>query len=62
MNSLSIHAETLTQNILGLLIGFTILHLWGLPFGESIALQVVFFVVSYIRSYLVRMFFSNYGN
>ena len=60
-NNLMIHLETITQNILGLLVGFTILHLWGLPIGESVALQAVFFVVSYLRSYLVRSFFSKYN-
>ena len=48
------HAEALTQNILGMIIAFAILHLWGMSMSESVALQCVFFITSYIRSYLVR--------
>lgn len=53
-----IHAETITQNILGIIIGFTLLHLFGISAEQSIKIQVTFFIVSYIRSYLVRSFFS----
>lgn len=52
------HIEALTQNILGMIIAFAILHLWGMSMSESIALQCVFFITSYIRSYLVRKFFQ----
>lgn len=52
------HAETLTQNVVGLLIGFIILKLWGLTTSESVGLQCIMFVVSYIRSYAIRRYFS----
>lgn len=54
------HLETVTQNVVGILIGFLILHLWGLPLMESLQLQLVFVVISYIRSYYIRKFFSKY--
>ena len=53
-----IHAEALTQNVLGLVIAFIILKLWGMSTSESLGLQVVFFIASYIRSYAVRRVFS----
>lgn len=52
------HLEALTQNVLGMIIAFAILHLWGMSMSESVALQCVFFITSYIRSYIVRKFFQ----
>ena len=52
------HLETITQNILGIIAGLIILRLFNIPFSDSIQLQVIFFVVSYIRSYCVRRVFS----
>lgn len=52
------HAETLTQNILGLIIAYVILRLWGLSTNESVQLQFIFFVSSYLRSYAVRRAFN----
>lgn len=52
------HLETITQNILGIIVGLIILRLFNIPFSNSIKLQVIFFVVSYIRSYCVRRMFS----
>ena len=52
------HLETITQNILGTIAGLIILRLFNIPFSDSIQLQVMFFVVSYIRSYCVRRMFS----
>lgn len=54
-----IHLETLTQNIVGLIVAFIILTLWGLPFYESLALQTIFFVTSYIRGYCIRKLFRS---
>lgn len=54
-----IHLETLTQNVVGLVIAFIILTLWGLPFIESVALQTIFFVTSYIRGYCIRKLFRS---
>lgn len=56
------HAETITQNVLGLIISFIILRSFGMTTNESIHLQAVFFVVSYIRSYCIRRFFDNLNN
>lgn len=53
------HAEALTQNILGLLISFVILTWWGMTPTESVSLQAIFFVTSYIRSYAIRRFFNS---
>lgn len=53
------HAETLAQNILGIFIAFVILRVYGLPAGESIKLQAIFFIASYARGYLVRRFFNS---
>ena len=52
------HAETLTQNVLGLIISFIILQAFGMTIEQSIQLQLTFFVVSYIRSYLIRRTFE----
>ena len=59
-SSLLPHIEALTQNILGMIIAFIILYLWGMSMSESIALQCVFFITSYIRSYLVRGVFKRF--
>ncbi len=53
------HAEALAQNIIGLLISFVILKLWGLSTSDSLGLQAVFFFTSYLRSYLIRRYFNN---
>lgn len=53
------HAESLAQNIIGLIISFIILKIWGMSTSESIGLQAIFFITSYIRSYLIRRFFNN---
>lgn len=55
------HLETLTQNVLGLLIAFIILKLYGLSTSQSIQLQIIFFFASYIRSYMVHRFFNYLG-
>ncbi|QHJ79221.1 MAG: hypothetical protein [Caudoviricetes sp.] len=53
------HAETITQNIVGLLIGFIILNCFGLTASESVQLQAVIFATSYLRSYVIRRVFNN---
>ena len=58
-NERMVHLETLTQNIVGLVVAFIILTLWGLPFYESVALQTIFFVTSYIRGYCIRKLFRS---
>ena len=54
------HAETLTQNVVGLLIGFIILKFFGLTTSQSVQLQLVFFTTSYLRSYLIRRLFNRF--
>ena len=54
-----IHLETLTQNVVGLVVAFIILTLWGLPFIESVALQAIFFITSYVRGYCIRKLFRS---
>lgn len=56
------HAETISQNTIGLLVGFIILHIWGLSVTESFGLQAIFFVTSYIRSYVIRRLFNRLGH
>ena len=52
------HAEQITQTVLGTIVGFVILKLWGMSTQSSILLQMVFIVTSYIRGYLVRRLFN----
>ena len=52
------HVETLTQNVLGLVIGFIILKCFGMSFNQSVLMQLTFFVASYVRGYCVRKMFS----
>ena len=52
------HVETLTQNVLGLVIGFIILKCFGMSFHQSVLMQLNFFVASYVRGYCVRKMFN----
>ncbi len=52
------HAETILQNVIGLLIGFIILHCYGIESSLSFKLQLTFFIFAYIRSYLIRRLFN----
>ena len=56
--SLELHIETLTQMLVGLILGYVILRAFGLTNSQSIALQFIFFVVSYARSYTIRWLFK----
>lgn len=56
------HAETIAQNVLGLLIAFIILKLYGLSTHDSVRLQIIFFVASYARSYAIRRVFNHIGS
>ena len=56
--SLELHIETLTQMIVGLILGYVILRAFGLTNSQSITLQFIFFVVSYARSYTIRLVFK----
>lgn len=56
------HAETITQNVVGLVIGYIILKCFGLSNTESLHLQAIFFIASYTRGYFIRRIFSGIGN
>lgn len=57
---LASHGETLSQNVVGLLIAFIILKAYGLSTSQSVQLQVIFFFASYTRSYIIRRIFNKY--
>ena len=56
--SLELHIETLTQMLVGLILGYVILRAFGLTNSQSITLQCIFFVVSYVRSYTICWLFK----
>ncbi len=56
--SLELHIETLTQMLVGLILGYVILRAFGLTNSQSITLQFILFVVSYARSYTIRWLFK----
>lgn len=53
-----IHLETLAQIVSGNIIALVILYFYGMTLTQSLSLQVVFFITSYIRSYFIRKTFS----
>jgi hypothetical protein len=57
-----IHLETLAQIVSGNIIALVILYFYGMTLTQSLSLQVVFFVTSYIRSYFIRKMFINFTN
>ena len=56
-----IHLETLAQILVGNVVALVILYFYGMTLGQSLSLQVVFFITSYIRSYFIRRSFSKLG-
>ena len=52
-----IHLETIAQIISGNIIALVILYFYGMSLTQSLSLQVVFFITSYIRSYFIRKTF-----
>ena len=56
-----IHLETLAQILVGNVVALVILYFYGMTLTQSLSLQVVFFVTSYIRSYFIRKTFSKLG-
>ena len=56
-----IHLETLAQIISGNIIALVILYFYGMSLQQSLSLQIVFFVTSYIRSYFIRRTFNKLG-
>ena len=57
-----IHLETLAQIISGNIIALVILYFYGMTLTQSLSLQVVFFITSYIRSYFIRKTFIKFTN
>ena len=53
-----IHLETLAQILVGNVVALVILYFYGMSLTQSLSLQVVFFITSYIRSYFIRKTFS----
>ena len=53
--------EATANTILGLLIGWAILRAYGLPTTDSLALQGVFVLASWGRSYAVRHAFARWA-
>ena len=56
--SMELHIETLTQMLVGLVLGYVILRAFGLTNSQSITLQIIFFVVSYARIYTISWLFK----
>ena len=56
-----IHLETLAQILVGNVVALVILYFYGMTLTQSLSLQVVFFITSYIRSYFIRKTFSKLG-
>ena len=52
-----IHLETLAQILVGNVVALVILYFYGMSLTQSLSLQVVFFITSYIRSYFIRKTF-----
>ena len=56
-----IHLETLAQILVGNVVALVILYFYGMSLQQSLSLQLIFFVTSYIRSYFIRRTFSKLG-
>ena len=56
-----IHLETLAQILVGNVVALVILYFYGMTLTQSLSLQVIFFITSYIRSYFIRKTFSKLG-
>lgn len=52
------HAETITQNVVGLVLAHIVLRLFGVESATSFGIQFTLFFVSYARSYAIRRFFN----
>ena len=57
-----IHLETLAQIISGNIVALVILYFYGMSLQQSLSLQLIFFVTSYIRSYFIRKTFIKFTN
>jgi predicted lipid-binding transport protein (Tim44 family) len=50
--------ETLAQNIVGQMISYLVLTLFGVEMRTAFGLMATMFVASYIRSYIIRRVFT----
>ena len=57
-----IHLETLAQILVGNVVALVILYFYGMSLQQSLSLQLIFFVTSYIRSYFIRKTFIKFTN
>ena len=57
-----IHLETLAQILVGNVVALVILYFYGMTLTQSLSLQVIFFITSYIRSYFIRKMFIKFTN
>ena len=57
-----IHLETLAQILVGNVVALVILYFYGMTLTQSLSLQVVFFITSYVRSYFIRKMFIKITN
>ena len=57
-----IHLETLAQILVGNVVALVILYFYGMTLTQSLSLQVIFFITSYIRSYFIRKMFIKITN
>ena len=55
-----IHLETLAQILVGNVVALVVLYFYGMSLTQSLSLQVVFFITSYIRSYFIRKTFIKF--
>ena len=56
-----IHLQTLAQILVGNVVALVILYFYGMSLQQSLGLQLIFFVTSYIRSYFIRRTFNKLG-
>ena len=56
-----IHLETITQIVVGNIVALVILYFYGMTLTQSLSLQVIFFITSYVRSYFIRKAFSKFN-
>lgn len=54
----SVHLETILQNVIGLLISFIVMKAYGVSTETTLLVQITIFICSYIRSYLIRSYFN----
>lgn len=56
------HAETIAQNVVGQIIAFILLWLFGITGSKALWIQLAFFAAAYTRGYLIRRAFDRWGH